>query len=90
MIRKKILLLFAVFITSLSVLHAQKLFYEVIAHVDTAYRTVDVSTKINIPSELKIPGDTVWFHLWANAFSNTRNEFSEEQLKHGLTSFYFH
>ncbi|MBP6238327.1 MAG: hypothetical protein KA536_19385 [Saprospiraceae bacterium] len=89
MIRKKILLLFAVFITSLSVLHAQKLFYEVIAHVDTAYRTVDVSTKINIPSELKIPGDTVWFHLWANAFSNTRNEFTEEQLKHGLTSFYF-
>lgn len=89
MIRNKILLLFAVFITSFSALHAQKPFYEVIANVDTVYKTVDVSTNINIPSGLKIPGDTVWFHLWANAYSNTRNEFTKEQLKFGFTSFYF-
>ena len=89
MIGKKILLLFVFIITSLSASHAQKPFYEVVAHMDTTNKSVHVSTKINIPSGLNIPGDTLWFHLWANAYSNTRNEFTEEQLKYGFTSFYF-
>jgi hypothetical protein len=89
MIGKKILLLCSGIILTLSFLHGQKPFYEVIANVDTSNESGHVITKINIPSELNIPGDTVWFHLWANAYSNTGNEFTEEQLKYGFTTFYF-
>jgi len=89
MIGKKILLLCTLIFISLFFLHGQKPFYEVVANVDTSNKSVHIIAKINIPSGLNIPADTVWFHLWANAYSITSNEFTEEQLKYGFTSFYF-
>jgi len=86
---KKILLYIILFYWSLSIVKAQNPNYEVVAIMDTLTKSMHVSTKISIPALLNIPHDTVWFHLWANAFSNTASEFTEEQLKFGLTDHYF-
>ncbi|MBC7884941.1 MAG: hypothetical protein H7X99_05665 [Saprospiraceae bacterium] len=64
-------------------------FYDINAKLDTTERTLSVQVNVQIPAEMNLPGDTIWFHLWANAFSNTGNEFTEEQLKYGLSNFYF-
>ena len=31
----------------------------------------------------------IWFHVWPNAYKNDKTAFSEQQLEHGLTKFYF-
>ncbi|MBK9737336.1 MAG: hypothetical protein IPO92_21235 [Saprospiraceae bacterium] len=66
-----------------------KLLYEINARLDTSFHKISVSATVKIPQDLNIPQDTVWFHLWANAYSNSQNSFTNEQLKRGSTSFYF-
>ncbi len=31
----------------------------------------------------------IWMHLWPNAYKNDRTAFSDQQLEHGSTNFYF-
>ncbi len=81
-----------IFITNLGFIHAQEYArpeYNIEAELDTASNTVEVLTKIDIPKSLGLPKDTIWFHLWANAYSNTNNAFTKEQLSFGSTNFYF-
>jgi hypothetical protein len=80
------------FITNVGFIHAQEYArpqYNIEAELDTANNSVEVLTKIDIPSALGLPNDTIWFHLWANAYSNTNNAFTKEQLSFGSTNFYF-
>ena len=89
MIREKLVFIYLIIFGNSLGIHAQNLAYDINAHLDTVKKTVHVQTKIHIPTSLSLSGDTLWFHLWANAYSNTSNEFTEEQLKYGQTSFYF-
>lgn len=81
-----------IFITNVGFIHAQEYDgpqYNIEAELDTANNSVEVLTKIDIPASLGLPKDTIWFHLWANAYSNTNNAFTKEQLSFGSTNFYF-
>jgi hypothetical protein len=33
--------------------------------------------------------DSIWFHLWGNAFKNASTAFARQQLRYGNTKFYF-
>jgi len=81
-----------IFITNFGLVHAKDIVkprYKIEAELDTSNSTLTVLTKIDIPASLGLPNDTIWFHLWANAYSNTNNEFTKEQLSFGSTNFYF-
>ena len=81
-----------IFITNFGFIHAQEYArpqYNIEAELDTASNSIEVLAKIDIPKSLGLPKDTIWFHLWANAYSNTNNEFTKEQLSFGSTNFYF-
>lgn len=81
-----------IFITNLGFIHAQEIvrpLYKIEAELDTSNHTVTVLTKIAIPKSLGLPKDTIWFHLWANAYSNNNNAFTDEQLSFGNENFYF-
>lgn len=81
-----------ILITNVGFIHAQEYArpqYNIEAELDTANNSIEVLTKIDIPVSLGLPKDTIWFHLWANAYSNTNNAFTKEQLSFGSTNFYF-
>ncbi len=80
------------FFVNIVLLHSQtsdKPTYKIEAQLDTSNNVLTVNTKIEIPESLGLPKDTIWFHLWANAYSNTNNDFTKEQLSFGNSTFYF-
>lgn len=57
--------------------------------LNTTEKTLDGFERItytnNSPDTLRF----IWFHLWPNAYKNDRTAFTEQQLRHGDTKFYF-
>lgn len=81
-----------IFLTNIGVVFGQDIvrpLYKIEAQLDTSKNVVTVNTEIEIPQSLNLPKDTIWFHLWSNAYSNTNNSFTKEQLGFGNSTFYF-
>lgn len=53
------------------------------AHTLTGDIIIDYTN--NSPHEL----DTIWMHLWGNAYKNSNTEFAKQKLRNGSTEFYF-
>ena len=67
----------------------QNVSYNISASQDTTNHTIsatcDISYTNNSPSEL----DTIFLHLWANAFSDKLSAYSNQALRMGRLEFYF-
>ena len=63
--------------------------YTMVASLDSATHSLQMNVTVSIPRDMAGSQDSVWFHLSANAYSNTQNRFTEQSLKMGDASFYF-
>ncbi|MBK9013614.1 MAG: M1 family metallopeptidase [Saprospiraceae bacterium] len=90
----KKLLLFALLATAFNTAQAQSYFqqevnYRINVTLDDVAHTVTgdiiIEYQNNSPHQL----DSIWMHLWGNAFKNQNSAFAKQKLRNGDTKFYF-
>jgi hypothetical protein len=62
--------------------------YDIKLKLDTSHHTLTVNAAITLPTTIKLPNDTIWFHLPFMAYTKY-SPFAQEQLKIGMSSFHF-
>lgn len=86
---------FLLFLLSHAPLFAQKNYFQQAVNYDIEVRldderhllsgTATVEYQNNAPQSL----DSIWFHLWMNAFQSKQSAFARQQLRNGDIEFYF-
>jgi hypothetical protein len=62
--------------------------YDIKLKLDTSHHSLIVNAAISLPTTLKLPNDTIWFHMPFMAYTKY-SPFAQEQLKNGMTPFHF-
>ena len=80
-------------LSNLNVLNAQyfqqKVTYDIKAQQDTTNHTIAATCDITYTNKSKNNLDTIFLHLWANAFSDKLSAFSNQAIRIGNLDFYF-
>lgn len=90
----KIKLLIPVFCLLVSQLFAQDYFqqevnYKIGVILDDRAHTISGTIEIEYVNHAPTALDTIWMHVWGNAFSQPTTAFGEQKLRMGSTAFYF-
>lgn len=90
----KNLLFFALLAIAFSNAQAQNYFqqevnYRLNVTLDDQAHTISGDIEIEYRNNAPQPLDTIWMHLWGNAFKNNSTAFAKQQLRNGSTQFYF-
>lgn len=67
----------------------QDVTYSITAIQDTSTNTVNTKCEIQYTNNSDQTLDTIYLHLWANAFSNKLSAFSKQAIRTGNLEFYF-
>lgn len=67
----------------------QEIDYEINARYDKITHTVDGSLLIQYTNHSPRDLDTLYFNLWANAFSSKQNSYTDQNIKLGNLDYYF-
>lgn len=67
----------------------QKVSYDIEAIQDTTNHTIDATCNIEYTNNASNALDTIFLHLWANAFSDKLSAFSNQAIRTGNLDFYF-
>jgi hypothetical protein len=67
----------------------QKVAYVISASQDTVNHTISATCDINYTNNSPDNIDTIFLHLWANAFSDKLSAYSEQAIRTGNLDFYF-
>ena len=80
-------------IASLNTLTAQyfqqKVAYDISASQDTSNHTIIATCDITYTNNSEVELDTIFLHLWANAFSDKLSAYSNQAIRAGNLDFYF-
>lgn len=90
----KKLLLFALLTSAFTNLFAQKYFqqevnYRINVTLDDVAHTITGDIIIEYHNNSPQALDSIWMHLWGNAFKNQNSAFAKQKLRSGSTKFYF-
>lgn len=90
---KRTLLLFSLCCSSLPLLSQdyfqQFIDYQIEATLNDSSHTLTADMLINYHNHAPQPLDTLYFHLWANAYQSKQSAWSKQMLNLGQTDFYF-
>ena len=93
MYRFIIFILFTFFCPSFNSLDAQyfqqKVAYDIVAKQDTIDHTIDAACTITYTNNSSTALDTIYLHLWANAFSDKLSAYSNQAIRTNNIDFYF-
>ncbi|MBI5916362.1 MAG: M1 family metallopeptidase [Bacteroidetes bacterium] len=67
----------------------QEVNYRINVTLDDQAHTVSGGIEIEYKNNSPQPLDSIWMHLWGNAFKSRNTSFAEQQLRMGNTKFYF-
>ncbi len=67
----------------------QKVSYDISAHQDTTNHTITSICNITYTNNSSSELDTIYLHLWANAFSDKLSAYSHQAIRAGSLDFYF-
>ncbi len=67
----------------------QEVNYKINVTLDDKAHTISGDIEIEYISHAPQPLDSIWVHLWGNAFSEPTTAFGEQKLRMGSTEFYF-
>lgn len=67
----------------------QKVSYDISASQDTSNQTINATCDITYTNNSPNTLDTIFLHLWANAFSDKLSAFSNQSIRTGSLDFYF-
>lgn len=67
----------------------QKVSYDIKATQDTTNHTLKATCDITYTNNSPTPLDTIYLHLWANAFSDKLSAYSNQAIRAGRLDFYF-
>ncbi len=67
----------------------QEVKYHIKASLDTTHHTIVASCVIDYQNNAPRTLDTLFFHLWANAFADKNTSFAKQRIDLGLPDFYF-
>lgn len=67
----------------------QQVNYTINVSLNDVLHSLDGFEKIEYTNNSPDTLSFLWFHIWPNAYKNDRTAFSNQQLVHGNTSFYF-
>jgi hypothetical protein len=84
-----ILLLCSSFISAQSDYWQQHVEYKINAQLVTSNHIIKAECRIQYFNNSPDTLDRIYFHLWANAFSNKTSSFADQALKMGMTDYYF-
>ena len=84
-----ILLLCSSFISAQSDYWQQHVEYKINAQLDTSTHIIKAECGIQYFNNSPDTLDRIYFHLWANAFSNKTSSFADQAIKMGMTDYYF-
>jgi len=84
---------FTIFSSSFNSVNAQyfqqKVSYDIIASQDTTNHTINATCDISYTNNSQVTLDTIFLHLWANAFSDKLSAYSNQAIRAGKLDFYF-
>lgn len=92
MYRLVVLVFFFSFVSSQSIqaqYFQQGVEYDITARQDTSAHTITASCDIRYTNRSNHVLDTIYLHLWANAFSDKLSAFSNQAIRLGQLDFYF-
>jgi hypothetical protein len=67
----------------------QEVNYRISATLDDQTHTLTGEVEIEYHNNAPQPLDSIWMHLWGNAFKGQNTEFAKQKLRTGDTEFYF-
>jgi len=67
----------------------QDIKYDITASYDKGSHTLTGNTAVRYTNNAPAALDTIYLHLWANAFKSQSSPYAEQQLKLGNTQYYF-
>ncbi len=67
----------------------QEVNYRINVKLDDVNHTISGDIIIEYTNNSPQKLDSIWMHLWGNAFKNTETEFARQQLRNGDSEFYF-
>ena len=83
------LLLCSLFLSAQSDYWQQHVEYRINAKLDTSTHIIKAKCGIQYFNNSPDTLDRIYFHLWANAFSNKTSSYADQALKMGMTDYYF-
>ncbi|MCC6725943.1 MAG: M1 family metallopeptidase [Saprospiraceae bacterium] len=67
----------------------QQVNYRINVTLDDVKHTVSGDIIIEYQNNSPVALDSIWMHLWGNAFKNTETEYAKQELRNGDAKFYF-
>ncbi|HMR42621.1 MAG TPA: hypothetical protein PKC40_02245, partial [Saprospiraceae bacterium] len=63
--------------------------YDIEVRLDDERHLLSGTATVEYQNNAPQPLDSIWFHLWINAFQSKQSAFARQQLRNGNTEFYF-
>ena len=67
----------------------QEVFYRINVTLDDVAHSLTGTVEFEYHNKSPNSLDTIWVHLWGNAFKHTETEYARQELRNGDSKFYF-